>query len=388
MIKGIDITENRSRIAIVVVGYNRLKSIKRLLESLLKADYSRDNVPLVISIDCSGDEALYEYVKAFNWPYGDKYLNIQQERLGLKNHIYQCGDLTRFFKAVILLEDDLFVSPHYYSYTEKVVTYYGDNPQIAEISLYKNETNGFVGLPIDIMQTGNDVFLMQDVSTWGQCWTEAMWNEFKKWRDSHTEEDVLAVEMPQQIKNWTRAWSKYYNAYVVATGKYVLYPNHSITTNFSDAGEHGDDNNSLVQVNLLQSDFEYRLNPVEKLIKYDIYGNNELLYEWLGLKKEEVRLDLYGMLETEEKKHFIFSTRNLPYKKIKSYALNMRPMELNVKYGIPGEGLTLYDTTVHSKNKKGYHRDLAPYMLRGYHPKELLKYVMRFYKTIIKKRIR
>ena len=388
MIKGIDITENRSRIAIVVVGYNRLKSIKRLLESLLNADYSNFNVPLIISVDCSGDEPLYEYVRTFSWPYGDKYLNIQQERLGLKNHIYQCGDLTRFFKAVILLEDDLFVSPYFYSYTEKVVSYYGDNPQIAEISLYKNETNGYVGLPIDIMQTGDDVFLMQDVSTWGQCWTKVMWDGFKEWRDSHSEEDVLVVEMPQQIKNWTRAWSKYYNAYVVATGKYVLYPNCSLTTNFSDAGEHGDDNNSLVQVNLLQRDFEYRLDSVDELVKYDIYGNNELIYEWLGLKKEEVKLDLYGMLDADKSKHYILSTKTLPFKKVRSFALNMRPIELNIKYSILGEGITLYDTTTVVKAGKGYHKDLTPYMLRGYRPKELLKYVIRFYKSIIKKWIR
>ena len=57
-------TLNKDKVAIVVVGYNRIKSIRRLLNSLLVAKYPNDDVPLVISIDCSGDLELYSYVQA------------------------------------------------------------------------------------------------------------------------------------------------------------------------------------------------------------------------------------------------------------------------------------------------------------------------------------
>ena len=108
---------------------------------------------------------------------------------------------------------------------------------------------------------------MQDVSTWGECWTEKMWNDFVSWRDSHSEEDILNVNMPNPIKEWDRAWSKYYNAYVVDTHKYCLYPVSPVTTNFSDAGEHGGTNPSVVQVNLQQRDFVYRMLPFSDLVK-------------------------------------------------------------------------------------------------------------------------
>lgn len=85
--------ENKQKIAIICVGYNRIKSMKRLLGSLLNAEYPSNDIPLIISIDCSGDEELYNFVRDFEWPYGEKYVNIQKERLGLRNHIYQCGDL-------------------------------------------------------------------------------------------------------------------------------------------------------------------------------------------------------------------------------------------------------------------------------------------------------
>ena len=116
MIRSIDKPSNKERIAIVVVGYNRLKALKRLLNSLNDAHYDTNDVPLVISIDASGERALYDYVESYRWLHGDKYVNIQAERLGLKAHIIQCGDLTHYFKAVALFEDDLWVSPYFYHY--------------------------------------------------------------------------------------------------------------------------------------------------------------------------------------------------------------------------------------------------------------------------------
>ena len=381
--------QNKSKVAIVCVGFNRIKSIKRLLESVLNAEYPSNDIPLVISIDCSGDIELYEYVKSIEWPYGQKYVNIQTKRLGLKDHIYQCGDLTDYFKAIILLEDDLYVSPHFYSYTLKVLEAYGDDKRIAQISLYKNERNGYVGLPFVNIQNGADVFLMQDVSTWGECWTKSMWDSFKQWRDSHTEKDILKIDMPYTIKRWTRAWSKYYNAYVVDSGKYVVYPNFPVTTNFSDAGEHGGDNNSVVQVNLLQSDFEYRLRDYDNLVKYDIYFNNEELYKWLSLSKEDLCLDVYGFHNNSKNSRYILTTRILPYKVIRSFALSMRPIELNVKYNIAGGGLFLYDTVEPSEIiYKKYNSSIVPYFLQGFNVKMLLRYVLRHYFNALKRKIK
>ena len=82
--------ENKSKIAIVAVGYNRLYSMMRLLSSLDKACYKTNDVPLVISIDASGDEELYSYVKEYKWRHGEKYVIIHTKRMGLKNHIFSC----------------------------------------------------------------------------------------------------------------------------------------------------------------------------------------------------------------------------------------------------------------------------------------------------------
>ena len=378
---------NKDKIAVVVVGYNRIKSIRRLMNSLLRAEYPSHDIPLVISIDCSNDFELYDYVQNIEWPYGDKYVNIQEERLGLKRHIYQCGDLTNYFKAIILLEDDLAVSPYFYQYTQTTLDRYGDESTIAQISLYKNEMNGYVGLPFDNLQNGSDVFLMQDVSTWGECWNSRMWNEFKEWRDSHDDAYLGDVDMPIQIKQWTKAWSKYYNAYVVDTNKYVLYPNVAVTTNFSDAGVHGGDNNAIVQVNLLQESFEYRLPEINKLARYDIYFNNESLYDWLNIDRGDLCLDIYGFNRPLNKRRYLLSSKKHSYAVKKSFALNLRPIELNVKMNISGNGLYLYDTFTGNPERDDYQTDLASYFLRNFHMKKIVSYVALHYKTAILRRI-
>ena len=97
--------------AIVVVGYNRIVSIKRLLKSLQEAYYASIAVPLVVSIDKSDCTELYDFVENFEWTHGNKYVIIQEKKRGLKEHIYRCGDLSKFFKSVTILEDDLYVSP-------------------------------------------------------------------------------------------------------------------------------------------------------------------------------------------------------------------------------------------------------------------------------------
>lgn len=158
-------------------------------------------------------------------------------------------------------------------------------------------------------QNGSDTYLMQDVSTWGEVWTEKMWYDFKEWLSTHNENDVKNVDMPITIKNWTKAWSKYYNAYVVDTNKYVVYPIISLSTNFSDAGVHGSSNNSVVQVNLLDSYRDYVMYPFERMVKYDIYYNNMDLYVWLGLKETEVCLDIYGFHSNNGRK-YLLSVKN------------------------------------------------------------------------------
>ena len=125
----------KETIAVIVVGYNRPDSLGRILGSLKLAEYGGEQVPLVISIDHSGNEEVIRIAEEFSWPYGTKRVIAHKKRLGLRRHIISCGDLTGEYGAVMILEDDLYVSPDFYRYASQTLERYGEDFRIAGISL-------------------------------------------------------------------------------------------------------------------------------------------------------------------------------------------------------------------------------------------------------------
>lgn len=379
---------NKSKIAIVAVGYNRIRSMRRLLSSLTNAKYDHADIPLVISIDRSGDEELYKFVSEFEWIYGDKYVNIQDERLGLKNHIIQCGDLTQYFRAVVILEDDIFVSEYFYHYVEAAVDFYYDEDRIGGISLYQNEMDG--SIPIYFMNDGSDTYLKMGAASWGECWTDLQWEEFKKWYSHFTDDRFQDMDIPEKIKNWKKAWSKYYKAYLVETGRYFVFPQISHTTCFGDAGEHSSNFSNMGQVNLLCGKPNYFFKKFDQMVRYDMYGTNESVFEWIGLSKSDLCVDFRCDKINIRKCRYILTPAILPYKVIKSFGLNMRPIELNVKYNIDGKDLFLYDTITGEGNAVGVGnpKNISNYYLRGYNYRYAASYVLSNYFAAIKKKMR
>ena len=90
-------------IPIVVVAYNRIESLKRILGSLLQAEYPDQGTELIISIDRGDNADVLDYANAFSWPFGEKQVIYKEENLGLKRHILKCGGLTRAHDGIILL---------------------------------------------------------------------------------------------------------------------------------------------------------------------------------------------------------------------------------------------------------------------------------------------
>ena len=379
--------ENKEKIAIVVVGYNRIDSMRRLLDSLSNSQYEHADIPLIISIDCSGDKALYDFVRQFEWTHGPKYVNIQEERLGLRKHILQCGGFTKYFKAVILLEDDIFVSEYFYQYVEKAVDFYYDEDRIGGISLYQNEMG--TSYPVMFMNDGSSTYLKQGPASWGECWTDRQWAKFKEWYSVFSDERFKEIDMPEYVKKWPKAWSKYYMAYLVETSRYFVFPFISHTTCFGDDGEHATSFSNLGQVNLLCGKPFYFFKPFGEMIRYDSYGTNELVYKWLGLLPEELCVDFKCNKINLNHCRFLLTPAVLPLKVIRSYGLKMRPMELNIKYCIPGNELFLYDTIDGRANAVtvGNPATISNYYLRGYNVRSAAKYVLRYYLNSIKHKL-
>lgn len=382
-----DIQSNKNKIALVAVGYNRLSSMKRLLDSLQRAYYENNDIPLVISIDASGDTDLYDFVRGFEWQHGEKYVNIQVSRLGLKNHIIQCGDLTRFFRAVVILEDDVFVSEYFYNYIEKAVDFYEKDDRVGGISLYQNEL--IQNKPIYFQKDGSDTYLKQTPASWGECWTSKQWCLFKDWYNSFSDDRFERIDMPDYIKSWTRAWSKYFMAYLIETNRYFVFPYDTHTACFGDAGEHSSIASTYGQANLLCGKKHYFFRPFDEMVRYDIYMTNEKVFEWAGFPKEQLCVDWYGNNKNIYQCRYILTPYHLPYKIIKSYGLSMRPIELNIKYNIEGNDLNIYDTIDGKANASGRPETLSTinYHIRRLDVKMGAKYIYKQYMSILKHKL-
>lgn len=333
--------------AIVAVGYNRPHCMKRLLESIAKAEYETDDITLVISIDESNRSNEVEAVaKDFVWEHGKKIIRRFPERQGLKTHIIQCGDLSEKYGAVIILEDDLYVSPGFYSYVCQAQEHYADNEKIAGVSLYSNAVNVFSRDRFVPAKNEFDTYLGQYIITWGESWTEKQWNRYKLWLFMN--DDKLPIrndKMPLEIMKWTRSWGKYFITYMVENDLYYVMPYTALSTNFSEQGEHNSNKGyqTAYQTSLLQASMKYRFPSFDESIKYDSFFERMYDKEILpGISGKDVCFDLYGLRVTPLGKKYLLSCKKYAFPIIRTYGLRMRPQEQNVISDIEGDGIYLY----------------------------------------------
>lgn len=282
---------------IVIIAYNREKSLNRLLNSLSKAIIPKD-VRLVISIDNNNNNKVYELADSFHWPYGDKRVIKHKERQGLRKHVLACGDLTKAYEEVILLEDDLVVSPLFYTYTQNTLAYYYDNEKVAGISLYTHKFNVNVKQRFEPIIDGSDVFWLQFASSWGQAWNKRQWLNFRRWYENNS--TILQSDnLPDYVLRWPEtSWLKYFIKYVCVTDTYFIYPRDSLTTNCSDVGTHVQRDDYQYQVNLTLIDKQLVLLDLkDSLAIYDSYFeiHPRILKNYcVGLQDYDFDVDLYG----------------------------------------------------------------------------------------------
>lgn len=326
--------------AIVVVTYNRTASLKRLLRSLGEAQYKgRKDIPLIISVDNSGSPETAEAAEAFDWKYGEKRVIRHGERLGLKRHILECGEYTREYGSIIMLEDDLYVSPCFYDYAVRALEFTKEDERIGGVSLYAHRFNVFARLPFEPINDGFSNWYFQFASSWGQAWTEGQWSGFYSWLKAHDGEAVGDSYLPSDIAGWGESsWLKYADRYLADSDKYFLYPRLSYTTNFADEGEHASNSVTDLQVPLAEGEEGLRFCGLdESRAVYDAY------FEHRGLEHEA---DLYGLKgrDGRHRERYIYSTGAYGCRIVESYGLKLKPMEANILHGIEGQDIFLYDT--------------------------------------------
>lgn len=352
-------------ICIVVVAYNRLNSLKRLLLSLSEADYDDQDVPLIISIDKSETTDVESYSNEFEWKYGIKSVFAHKNNLGLKKHILSIGEHLNEHNAIIVLEDDLVVSKQFYRYAMETVNKYYSDLNIAGISLYNFSINYQTNMPFEPIRDGYDVFFMQCAMSWGQIWMRHQWLEFINWYKDH-ESFNYSSSIPSTLFNWgKKSWLKYHTRYCIEKEKYFVFPYVSLTTNTSEVGTNHSSNlrsNPTIHQVALQHGEKQWLLPYlnDDCVKYDGFFENIMLYGVLGVSSTDSCIDLNGLKKNALYKRYWLTLQKADYHVLKSFGLDYHPIEENILRNNQGSDIYLYDTTIREKNS--FKRKLNPYL--------------------------
>lgn len=330
--------------AIVVVAYNRPHALLRLLNSLATVQ-GADNVPLVISIDQGGAqfEPVLAVARQFAWPFGEKQIRAQERPLGLVDHVFACGDLVDEFGAIILLEDDLVVSPMMYRYATRALAFYADEPRIAGISLNALWFHGITHEPFMPYLDDGDVFFMQVAWFQGQAYTQKQWTAFREWRKTAVPHIQPTDRMHELFQTFSATdWFPLKTKYLVDTNRFYVFPRESLTTNYGDSGTHVL-NTSFFQVPLQTRRANFRLQALaESVAVYDSF--QEMLPECVKQLTDQFdaydfTVDLHGTrslanIPTE----FVLTTQAMRHPLI-TFGLELRPLLANVLYNQPGIGV-------------------------------------------------
>lgn len=328
--------------AIVVIAYNRVEPLKRLLKSLSVAHYPSDNITLHISIDASDNNEIKEIADNFEWKHGQKVIDLKEENLGLLKHVLKCGQLTERYNSIIVLEDDLFVAPGFYQYAQSANEFYSKDEKVAGISLftYPVEENSFY--PFQPINDGSDVHFIQVASSWGQSWNWNQWSSFKEWltKNPKGKEDLL----PEYILEWgNNSWKKLFISYLVDTDRYFVFPNTSYSSNFEEEGTHAT-NMGLFQVPMNIGSAVPRFNMWnDSNAVYDVYF--ELFPDCLkrlnpSLNEYDFEVDIYGTKPIKFNSEFVLTSRRCKTS-VLSFGEKMKPIVQNVLHEIEGRDISL-----------------------------------------------
>lgn len=285
-----------SKITLVVVGYNRPKALAKLLTDVNALLVDGEQVDLVIGLDGGAPESVQKIATVFHHKNGSKKLISHHKNLGLRQHILSCGDLTKELGNVIILEDDLELSPYLFQYAEWVLNKYENENSLAGFSLYAyrlSETSlkAFYRLKDD----PHPVHLMSFPSSWGQLFTPAQWNGFRAWLEKNENKEV---PLPPFVKKWSPgSWKRDMLRYMIDTEKDFLYPYQSYTTNKGYKGVNFPISIPLYDVPLADGFIKTDLPDLHQVAKYDEYFelSPSIVAKLLpGVEATELTVDILG----------------------------------------------------------------------------------------------
>jgi len=246
---------------------------------------------------------------------------------------------------VIILEDDLYVSPYFYAYAIQSLEFYNNDSRIGGVSLYNQPVHEISGYPFSACHDQSDVYFIQFPSSLGQAWTRTQWKEFRDWYAS--DPDLSMTGIPDRILRWpATSWKKYFCGFLMEKGKYFVFPRISFTTNFNDPGTNLKKAiNHEGQTPLRLFGHPYRFKPLaDSRCIYDMHLElTAACIDQLSshLHDYSYELDLYGTKDLKKVQTPFLITSRPSSRPILGFKRALKPHEMNIIVNLEGDDFVL-----------------------------------------------
>jgi hypothetical protein len=276
---------------IAFFAYKRPEHTKQSLESLAQNE-GAELSELFIFCDApkkpEDQEAVTqvrEVVRSKQWC-GKVHIIEREQNLGLANSIIQgVTELCSKYGKVIVLEDDLILSPFFVDYMNTALNLYEDTPEVMQISGYM--------FPVELKHTKTDAIFLPFITSWGWATWQRAWNHFDPTMSGYSELknnrklrkefnlnnsypyfEMLENQLNKKIDSWAIRW--YLSTFML--NGITLYPTHSLVKNigFDGSGVHCGESSIFSEVEVANN----KLIFMPQLLKTDIQLDN-ILYTYL-----------------------------------------------------------------------------------------------------------
>lgn len=159
----------KESVPVLLITFNRPDHTKKVIESLrpqtptiiyVYQDGPRANENIDI-IKCNQVKQIVE--KHIDWPC-ELHLHYSERNRGCRNHIiYAITEVLKEYESVIVIEDDIIVSPAFIPYMNNALEYYKDKKTVFSISGHSHSPERFT-VPSDYPY---DVFASPRLFNWG-----------------------------------------------------------------------------------------------------------------------------------------------------------------------------------------------------------------------------
>jgi hypothetical protein len=237
---------------IVVFGYHRPRHLQACLESLAANALAAQST-LYIYLDGPKPDASPELLERMA-----QTLAVAQSRQwcgqveiiespvnkGLAQSIEEgVTAVVQRHGRIIVLEDDLVLSPVFLQYMNAALALYADNPQVFHVS-------GYI-FPLDIPLP--DWFFLNSASCWGWATWDRAWQHYRTDLAAMKAElearnlwgyfdlaDIYGYQVAANLSRERRTWAVKWQASIILQGGYCLHPGQSLVNNYGmdETGEH------------------------------------------------------------------------------------------------------------------------------------------------------